>query len=205
MSGNYLRKDYLYQQAKTDGYRSRAAYKLLELNKKFAFLKRGASILDLGCFPGGWLQVAMQKTSPSGVVVGADIKEVEAVEFHGGSAVIYQADVFSGDFLGKLHTHFPSGVDVVLSDMSPQLSGIAFRDALLSAELVERSFELARETLRDNGTVVAKIFPGQEAEDVVKKARMTFKKVTREHLSSTRRTSNEFYIVAQGIKDRGSR
>ncbi len=203
MGGVYKRKDHYYDRAKAEGYRSRGAYKLLELNKKFKFLKPGATVLDLGSFPGGWLQVAQEKVGPRGVVVGVDLNEVEpvGVQDPGANApVILRGDIREPEIQEQIRLLSGPGVDVLLSDMSPKLSGIRFRDAAFSAELVEIAFETAKSLLRPGGSFVAKIFPGQESEELVKKIRPAFERFSRENLDASRKSSTEMYFVGQSFK-----
>jgi 23S rRNA (uridine2552-2'-O)-methyltransferase len=202
MPGTYQRKDHLYDKAKAEGYRSRAAYKLLELDKKLHFLKSGSRVLDLGCFPGGWLQVAAQKVGDKGLVIGVDLKEVEAVSVKNGRANpphILCGDVFDKSIREQICALSGGVVDVVLSDMSPKLSGVRFSDAARSAELVDLALEVARELLAEGGTFVAKIFPGPESDESAKNIRKLFRRFSRENLDSSRKTSTEMYFVAQNF------
>ena len=199
-SNNYIRKDQLYLRAKDEGYRSRAAYKLLELDKRHGLLRKGARVLDLGSFPGGWLQVAAGKVGKKGVVLGVDLKELDPV--YGGAPVeIFCGDVMSEEFSAFVASQLEGRlVNVVLSDMSPQLSGIRFRDAVRSAELVELAFGVCRNFLSPGGSFVAKIFPGPECEELARELRLSFDKFSRRVLESSRKSSNELYLVGQGFK-----
>ena len=122
MSGRYNRKDHYYKAAKEEGYRSRAAYKLVEVQKKYKLIKPGMRVLDLGCWPGGWLQVASQFAGPEGAVVGVDLV---ATGYQPGSNVkTVQGDVRSSEILEKCITASGGVFDAVLSDMAPKLTGI---------------------------------------------------------------------------------
>lgn len=198
----YDRKDKLYQQAKAEGYRSRAAYKLQELDKKYGFLKSGNKVLDLGCFPGGWLQVAAERVGKGGRVVGVDLREVEP--FGAGTKGCYP-QVVVGDLTeegvqDQLLALAEGPVDLILSDMSPQLTGIRFADVARSAELVELAFAVTEKMLKKGGNFVAKIFPGPEADEIFKRMQPTFEKLSRHCLKSSRTTSNEFYVVGRGFR-----
>ena len=197
---NYNRKDHLYHQAKEEGYRSRAAYKLLELDKKFHLLKKSAKIIDLGCAPGSWLQVASAKVGSSGVVIGIDRLPVqpfikESFANKGCRPVILQGDILDPQIQAKVIETAGGHVDVVLSDMSPDLSGVYFRDASDSAELVQMAFNIASDVLKAGGAIVTKIFPGTEADEIFKAMQPHYAKLTRETLKSTRTTSKEIYFV----------
>jgi len=202
MPGVYKRKDHLYEKAKAAGYRSRAAYKLLELNKKFRLLTPGATVLDLGCFPGGWLQVSQEKVG-DGLVIGIDLNEVEPLAVNKNMTrlpVIIHGDLNDAALQNEIENICGGRVDLVLSDMSPKLSGIRFRDAALSAELLELAFRMCERFLRPGGKFVAKVFQGQETDDLIKKMRARFERISRENLDSSRKSSTELYVVAQEFR-----
>jgi 23S rRNA (uridine2552-2'-O)-methyltransferase len=205
LSGEYVRKDHLYQQAKQEGYRSRAAYKLLELDKKYRLFRSGMKVLDLGSFPGGWLQVALEKVGAKGTVIGVDLREVEPVSIKGNSAVFLLGDVFTPGIRSKILKTAGGKVDVLLSDLSPHLTGIRFRDAVKSAQLVEYALMLGMELLKDGGTLVTKIFPGAECEELAGQFRQVFKSFARPVLKSSRKSSTELYFVGRDFvaQDRG--
>lgn len=199
--GNYNRKDNFYRKAKEEGYRSRAAYKLIEIDKKHRLFRPGMSVLDLGSFPGGWLQVALEKVGPKGKVLGIDLREIAPVSAHGCSASIIQGDILGEDTRGKIIVLAGGKVDIILSDLSPQLSGIKFRDCLKCAELVETALSLARIVLKNGGSLLAKIFPGVECEELVKIFKVSFEKFSRSSLDSSRKTSTELYLIGKGFKE----
>jgi len=208
MSSVYDRKDRLYREAKAQGYRSRAAYKLMELDKKFKLLRPGAKVLDLGCFPGGWLQVAAERVGRSGSVIGVDLNSVEAINVKVETAAkptILQGDICSREIQDQILSLIGGKIDIVLSDLSPKLSGIRFRDAYLSAELVAMAFSVCEQVLAEGGSFVSKIFPGQESEEIAKTIRSSFGEFSRENLDSSRKTSNEFYFVAKKFSSAPSR
>jgi 23S rRNA (uridine2552-2'-O)-methyltransferase len=196
MPGTYNRKDELYHRAKKEGYRGRAAYKLIELNKRFKIFKRGMSVCDLGCAPGGWLQVSADLISPDGVVVGIDLEKVEDVS---DLVTIFCGDLTTPENKQLMIEALGGSADVVLSDMSPDISGIKLRDSFRSAELVEHAWLLSQEILKKGGSFVAKIFPGAECESLAKEIRPKFQKFSRVCLESSRKTSTELYFVGQGF------
>ena len=203
---NYNRKDSYYQQAKAEGYRSRAAYKLLELDKKYRLLKPGYTVLDLGAAPGGWLQVCAQKIGPNGLVIGVDrepIKTITNSEAGGkpGSAAIslITGDILSEQTQEQICATAKGKLDLIISDMSPNLSGVQFRDAAQSAALVEIAFNTAAKLLKPGANFVAKIFPGEEADQIFLEQKANYKSLLRCVLKSTRKSSNEFYFVAKGL------
>ena len=156
----YVRK------AREQGYRSRAAYKLLQLNEKESFLKPGATVIDLGAAPGGWSQVAAKKVGPSGKVIAIDLLEI---------APISGVTVLKGDFREAL----PAGVeaDVILSDLSPNLSGIANVDQARSLELSLAAIELCRKALKPDGVFVVKAFQGGAFDEFRERLQAAFAKV----------------------------
>lgn len=204
--GAYNRKDHFYQKAKAEGYRSRAAYKLIELDEKYGLFKSGMKVLDLGCAPGGWLQIAAQKVGSSGLVVGVDLAYVPQLSDTelkkagiSNAPILIVGDLLDEDIQKRVIDEAGGRVNLIISDMSPDISGIRFQDAVRSAELVEVAFEIAKACLIDGGNLVAKVFPGNEADEVYKAMSRNFKKVSRIGLSSTRKTSKEYYFVAMGF------
>ena len=190
MSGKYNRKDALYKKAKSEGYRSRAAYKLIELEQKHHIFRNVRTVVDLGCFPGGWLQVAARHASK---VVGIDLKDCEPLS-NLENVVVLKGDIYEEDIHDEI-TEITGGLDLVLSDMSPKISGIKFRDAAQSANLVEAAFEFAEKNLSKGGNIVTKIFPGHESDELFRRYNSCYKKLKRVTLKSSRNSSNEFYFV----------
>lgn len=197
---HYDRKDALYQKAKKEGYRSRAAYKLIELNDKHSFLRRGSVVLDLGCFPGGWLQVALNKVGTSGKVVGIDLRELEGFPKDMDNLEIILGDLYEESVQSQVRELIDGRANLVLSDMSPQLTGIKFQDAARSSALVELAFYYAEQFLVPGGSFVAKIFPGTECEELAKVFRPAFRSFSRSVLKSSRKTSKEVYFVGTGFR-----
>ncbi|WKZ57569.1 MAG: RlmE family RNA methyltransferase [Bdellovibrionota bacterium] len=196
MKGRYNRKDHFYERAKSEGYRSRAAYKLKELDAKFNLLTPNAKILDLGCWPGGWLQVAAEKVKPPGCIVGIDLKASDPIDKPG--VVLLQGDVRDAAIQAMARMHAPEGFDLVLSDMSPHLTGIKEVDSAAVEGVVELALSVAQTMLRPQGKFVCKVFKSGNIEQIIKSLRSCFSKVIREELDATRSTSNEFYVVAIG-------
>lgn len=196
MSIPYDRKDHFYQKAKREGYRSRAAYKLIELDQKNRLFRSGMSVLDLGCAPGSWSQVAAEKIGAQGKVLGVDLNQVEPIT----NATLIVGDITEQTTFDEIVRILNGKVDLVISDLSPSLSGIKFADALRAAGLVESAYYCASHCLRQGGDFVAKIFPGPDTDKLTKELRQSFNSVSREVLSSTRKTSKEFYLVAKGYK-----
>lgn len=198
MSKEYERKDHLYQRAKDEGLRSRAAFKLMELDKRFGLLRRGMKVLDLGAWPGGWLQVAYRKLGGTGAIVGIDLQEIEAL---GGENVhLICGDARDEENIKRMEVLAGGKFDLVLSDMSPKLSGIREVDSAGSVGCAELAFYLSQSLLRHGGNLVIKLFKSNDSEMFVKSIRPMFNKVKRVELDSTRSSSNEFYVVGLGFE-----
>jgi 23S rRNA (uridine2552-2'-O)-methyltransferase len=198
MSGNYDRKDKLYQRAKEEGYRSRAAYKLIEIDQKYKILRPGLKILDLGCWPGGWLQVIASRIGAQGLAVGIDLVEVEPLP--NPNVHLIAGDAREEQNIEKMLSFAPGGFDAILSDMSPKLTGIREADQAGTVGCAEFAFWAAARLLKKGGVFVCKVFKGNETEIFVRSARPAFEKIVRSELDATRKTSNEYYVVGLGYK-----
>ena len=191
----YVRKDAAYRRAKREGLRSRAAYKLEELDRRFGLFRRGARVVDLGCWPGGWLQVAARRVGPRGRVVGVDLRPVDGL---GGPAIeLITADVADAAVVEAVREALGGPADVVLSDLAPRLSGIRQADAARHAELVRLASERALAWLTPGGTFVAKLFMDPEYEGLIRELRAGFERVRSCKTEATRRGSSELYVVAR--------
>jgi len=190
----YERKDALHQRAKREGYRSRAAYKLLELQKRTRVLRSGQLVVDLGAWPGGWLQVAAEIVGPSGRVVGVDAAAIDPLPQR--QVTVLRDDVTDVGCGRRLADVLQRKADVVLSDLAPKLTGIAPRDAAMSERLAEATRRLACEVLRPGGSLVTKTLGGPEGEATRTALRNLFANVRQLGLASTRRGSSELYLVA---------
>ena len=201
MSGNYNRKDHLYEKAKAEGFRSRAAYKLKELQQKFGIIRPGFKVLDLGCWPGGWLQVASQYVGGAGRVVGIDLVETEPLPSNRVS--IIAGDARDEEVRERAFKEAGGDFDSIISDMSPKLTGISEVDRMAAVGLNELTLWMATQCLRPGGSTVMKVFKGNETEEFFRKElRPAFEKVVRCELDSSRKTSSEYYLVAFGFRKR---
>ncbi|EAR10973.1 23S rRNA (uridine(2552)-2'-O)-methyltransferase RlmE [Reinekea blandensis] len=189
--------DPFVHKAKQDGYRSRASYKLLELCEKDRLIRPGMMVVDLGSAPGGWSQVAARMVGDQGRVVASDILEMDAVpdvEFIQGDftdEAVYQALL---DCIGD------RPVDLVISDMAPNMSGNAVIDQPAAMYLVELALDMAQSILRPGGAFVAKLFHGAGFDEYVKTVRQQYTKVVMRKPEASRARSRETYIVATGFK-----
>ena len=182
-------QDHYFKKAKEQGYRSRSAFKLIELNQKFKFLKKEIKLLDVGSFPGGWLQVA-KKTIKNGKILGIDKKKLIQIE---GTRII------EGDFLEERSKNdilkfFNSKINVILSDMAPNTSGNKSLDAIKTNELCLSILEFSKKVLDKNGVAVSKLFMGEDFEAIKIYAKETFKNIRFFKPNSSRDNSRETYI-----------
>jgi 23S rRNA (uridine2552-2'-O)-methyltransferase len=179
--------------AKTKGYRSRAAFKLVELNEKFRFLKKGARVLDLGAAPGGWSQVA---AGAGAQVVAADLLEMEPL----AGVIFFQADLTDPHVPEMLKQALGGAADVVLTDMAAPTTGHRATDHIRTIALVEIALEVALDSLRPGGTFVGKVFQGGSSGDLLARLKKAFREVKHVKPPASRQESVELYVVASGFK-----
>jgi 23S rRNA (uridine2552-2'-O)-methyltransferase len=182
------------QRAKRDGYRSRSAYKLLELDEKFHFLKQGKKAVDLGAAPGGWMQVTVNACG-EGNVVALDILEMDAMP----GAVILHMDFMDDDAPDALKKYM-TGADIVLSDMAPNASGQQDLDHMRIVMFVEAAFMFACDVLRPGGTFVAKVWQGGTESELLARIKKRFVTVKHAKPKSSRADSAETFLVAMGFR-----
>ncbi len=189
--------DPFVKQAQKDGYRSRASYKLLALNDKDKLIKPGMLVIDLGSAPGGWSQIASQLVGEQGKVIASDILPMDALP---------DVDFIQGDFTEESVFDEIMGViddrpvDVVISDMAPNLSGVAAADQAGSIYLIELALDMAQQVLKPKGSFVAKAFQGEGYEEFVKQVRQHFDSVLIRKPEASRARSREVYVVGKGFK-----
>jgi 23S rRNA (uridine2552-2'-O)-methyltransferase len=186
-------------QAKREGYRSRAAYKLIEIDDKYRFLKPGLTVVDLGAAPGGWSQIAAKRVgaaSGKGKVVAIDLLEMPEIP----GAIFAQLDFLSQDAPEKLREMIGGRADVVLSDMSPNTTGHRKTDQLRILGLVEGATAFAAEVLTPGGTFVAKVFQSGADAELVAQLKRDFASVRHVKPASSRQDSSERYVLAMGFR-----
>ena len=183
------------KQAKADGYRSRAAYKLIEMDEKFGLLKGASRIVDLGIAPGGWAQVA-RKVVPKAQVVGIDLLEVEPID----GVEIFQMDFMDEDAPRVLEEALGGKADLVMSDMAANTVGHKQTDHLRTMGLVEAGAWFAVENLEKGGTFLAKVLAGGTDKDLLDLLKKHFKTVKHAKPPASRKGSSEWYVIAQGFK-----
>jgi 23S rRNA (uridine2552-2'-O)-methyltransferase len=195
---NYQPKDAFYRKAKREGYRSRAAYKLLELGRRFHLIKPGERVVDLGAAPGGWLQVAAELAGPKGKVVGIDLQPI--APFHEPNIALLQGDAASEECGKKIEELLGGKADCVLSDLSPRLTGIHDADIARSVELIRLAHAVARRLLRPGGNFLVKSFVAQELQAFFLELKKDFSSVDRTRPEATRKGSSEIYFCARGFR-----
>nr|WP_298413862.1 23S rRNA (uridine(2552)-2'-O)-methyltransferase RlmE [uncultured Halomonas sp.] len=189
--------DAYVQRAWQDGYRSRASYKLLEIDAKDHLFKPGMTVIDLGAAPGGWSQVAVEKVGSQGRIVASDILEMDALA---------GVDFVQGDFTEDhvlamiLETLDGRPVDLIISDMAPNMSGMAAIDQPQAMYLAELALDLVRQVLSPDGTLLIKVFQGEGFDDYLKALRQDFAKVVTRKPDSSRARSREVYLLAKRYK-----
>jgi 23S rRNA (uridine2552-2'-O)-methyltransferase len=194
----YQPKDTFYRKAKKEGYRSRAAYKLLELGRRFQLIKRGDRVVDLGAAPGGWLQVAAELTGPTGKVVGVDLQLIQP--FQEPNIVVLQCDATSEECAKKITELLGGPADCVLSDLSPRLSGIRDADIARSVELIRLAHSVARRLLCPRGSFLVKCFVAEDLHEFFQALKRDFSSVDRTRPEATRKGSSEIYFCARGFR-----
>ncbi|MDQ3727324.1 MAG: RlmE family RNA methyltransferase [Thermoproteota archaeon] len=190
------RRDQYRRLAKDQGYRARSAYKLLQINRSYNVLKKGDKVVDLGCAPGGWLQVAVKEVRPSGKVIGIDLKPVTPVV----DAIILQGSIEDPNMLNKIEEILGSKADVVLSDLAPNVSGVWDIDHARQISLSTIALQFTQRLLRIGGSSVFKVFEGDMLKEFRSELDRNFGKVFLSKPSASRQESSELYIICLNFK-----
>lgn len=190
------RRDQYRRLAKDQGYRARSAYKLLQINRSYNVLKKGDKVVDLGCAPGGWLQVAVKEVRPSGKVIGIDLKPVTPVV----DAIILQGSIEDSNVLSKIEEILGSKADVVLSDLAPNVSGVWDIDHARQISLSTIALQFTQRALRIGGSSVFKVFEGDMLKEFRSELHRNFGKVFLSKPSASRQESSELYIICLNFK-----
>ena len=188
-------RDQFFKKSKTLGYRSRASFKLIELNQKFKFLKNKINLLDLGSYPGGWSQVA-SKLITSGKILSIDIKEMEPVK----NVKFLKSDIFEKSTRDAIVSFFKEKVDVIISDMAADTTGNKSLDAIRTNQLCAEVIDFSSKILKPNGVFVSKLFMGDDFIEVKGLAKSLFKNVSFFKPESSRNESKETYLHCKILK-----
>ena len=184
------------QQSKVDGYRSRAAYKLIEIDEKFKIFKVGLRVVDLGAAPGGWTQVSVEKVGLKGQVVGIDLMPMEPIE----GATLMCGDFSDLEKIEEIKAHVKGRVRVVLSDMAAPSTGHSQTDHMRIMALAEEAFLFAQEVLETGGSFVAKVLQGGTEKELLQLLKKHFEKVCHFKPPASRSDSAEMYVIALGFR-----
>ncbi|MDC0449845.1 RlmE family RNA methyltransferase [Pelagibacteraceae bacterium] len=188
-------RDQFFKKAKVLGYRSRAAFKLLELNKKFNFIKKNSNLLDIGSAPGGWSQVA-SKIITSGKILAVDLKPMEEIE----NIIFFKNDFSEENTQKKILNIFNSKIDIIISDMAENTTGNKSVDSIRTNNLCSMVINFSLKTLNQKGTLICKLFMGEDFLEVKNLAKNNFKKVDFFKPESSRNESKETYIICSLLK-----
>lgn len=190
------RKDQYRRLAKDQGYRARSAYKLLQLNRSYHIIKKGSKVVDLGCAPGGWMQVVTNEVGQAGKVIGIDLKPVEPV----AGATVLKGSIEDNDMLEKIAGILGDKADVILSDLSPNVSGLWDIDHARQISLSTIALGFARQVLRVGGSAVFKVFEGDTLSEFRAELKSSFGRVLLNKPLASRQESSELYIVCLDFK-----
>lgn len=191
------KRDYYRRRAKEEGYRSRAAFKLKEMNNKYHLIERGSKIVDIGCAPGGWLQVSSELVGKVGQVIGVDLEPVKSVA---KNTTIFQDDITSPDASKKiLEALRGDRARAVLADLSPKLSGIWDMDHYRQIDLCNNVVDVLPLLLKEGGSCVIKAFQGDELGGLVQRLKKSFARVEISKPNASRKESSEVYLVGLGF------
>ena len=194
----YQRRDAFHQRAQREGFRSRAAYKLQEIQRRHRLLRTGQRVLDLGCWPGSWLQLAAREVGASGRVVGVDLAAVAPLEI--ANVVALQGDFTEAPVRARLIDLLGGRpCDVLLSDMAPKLSGVRARDRALEEALLEAVECALPEVLRPGGQLLVKLLESPEAQQIAVRLRGRFERAQSTRPRATRKGSSERYLLGMGF------
>jgi len=192
---NKQRRDTYVRQSKVDGYRARSAYKLIEINEKFKIFKGGLTVIDIGAAPGSWSQYA-NKVSKNGKLISIDLKKMEPI----GSSIQIQGDFTEEGVQREIKKNTTSKVDVVMSDMAVNTTGIKNIDSIQTGELCKEAMVFAKDLLNENGYFISKIFMGGTFNEIVAKGKKYFKEVKVFKPKSSRKDSKESFIICKKLR-----
>jgi 23S rRNA (uridine2552-2'-O)-methyltransferase len=192
------KRDYYYRKAKEEKYRSRAAYKLFQAIEKYQFIKKGDIVVDLGAAPGGWTQAARKIVGAEGIVLGVDLKPIEPFPERNIRAII--GDITEPETVKQIQEMLPRKADAVISDVSPNISGIWELDHARQIDLAQKALEIALETLKPGGSFFVKVFQGDMLNDFVSMVKQHFEDVKIIKPKASRAKSSEIFILGLRLK-----
>jgi len=191
------KKEHFYKKAKKEGYRARSAYKLRQIQNRFNLIHSGDVVVDLGAAPGGWSQVALELVGSDGLVVGVDLSFIKPIDH----IIFLKGDMTDDETINDVEEAMSfQPVDVVLSDMSPDISGNYSMDHARSIHLCSQALKTAKQLLKPQGSFVCKVFMGDMLEEFVDEVKDSFSSVKQFSPKASRKSSSEQYIVAKSFK-----
>jgi 23S rRNA (uridine2552-2'-O)-methyltransferase len=190
------KKDQYRRLAKENSYRSRAVYKLLQINKSYHILKNGMKVVDIGAAPGGWLQFASKITGKNGLVIGIDLKDIEAIP----NVITIKGDVEDKETLALILEFLGGKADLVLSDLAPNVSGLWEIDHLKQIDLTRKAVEITKKILREEGNALYKVFQGEAISEFISDTRKNFSEVILTKPDASRKQSSELYLLCKKHK-----
>jgi 23S rRNA (uridine2552-2'-O)-methyltransferase len=193
------KRDYYYQKAKQEKYRSRASYKLFQAIQKYHFIEFGDVVIDLGAAPGGWIQAARKTAGKKGFVLGVDLKHIEPFPQEYVRTIV--CDIMDQDAVQQISEMLPRKADAVISDASPNISGVWELDHARQIDLAQQALQIAIETLRPGGNFFAKVFQGDMLDDYTHKVKQHFETVLVIKPKASRAKSSEMFILGRRLKD----
>ena len=188
-------RDQFFKKSKTLGYRSRASFKLIELNNKYKFIKDNTNLLDLGSHPGGWSQVARQIIK-SGKIMSVDLREMEPIK----NVKFLRGDILKKNVKEEALSYFNGNLDVIISDMAADTTGNKSLDSIRTNQLCAEIINFSKETLKPKGVLVSKLFMGEDFVEVKNLAKSIFKKINFFKPESSRKESKETYLHCETLK-----
>ena len=196
---NKQKKDIYIRKSKTEGYRSRAVYKLIEIDEKFKILNNGISVIDLGAAPGSWSQYISKKITNS-KIVSIDLRQIEKIDntFH------IEGDFTNEKYQSQIRNLFKSNVDVVLSDMAANTTGNKNLDSIYTGELCKEAMIFSEKILKQNGKFVSKVFMGSIFNEIISEAKSIFNEVKIFKPKSSKKDSKEIFIICKNLKKYGT-
>ena len=192
---NKQKRDIYVRKSQVEGYRARSVYKLIEINEKFKIFKNGYSVIDIGASPGSWSQY-VSKSVKSGRLVSIDLKDIEKIE----NMIQIKGDFTESDTQEKIKSYFRSKVNVVLSDMAVNTTGIKNIDAIYTGELCKEAMLFSKDMLIKEGNFIAKLFLGKSFNEIVALAKTIFKEVKVFKPKSSRKESKESFIICKNLR-----
>jgi len=193
------KKDPYYKKSKKEDYRSRASFKLSQLDKKYKIIKKGTAVVDLGASPGGWSQVALEKVGEEGLVLGVDLQKIKP--FREENFYFIRGDFTKTEVQEKIVDIIDGKADTIISDASPQLSGIKDVDHLRSIDLANSVIDIADNILENDGNLLIKVFQGEEYKNLIESLKKKFKILKTTKPASSRKKSSEMYVIGLKYKE----